>query len=153
MEASYIALAIAPFEAIIGLAYSNIGPLILYNLILTVMPFIIGVGLLRERVPQMIRPFIILIILGFLKILSILLNMEPYISGVIDAGIIIASCSIPMLLTINKITSSTAILSIIGSIMVLFRSPGLLGIGLILWGLSLLLAASFFKDFIRESKD
>ena len=153
LEASYIVLAIAPFEALIGLAYSNAGPLIAYNIILAVMPFIIAFALVRGRVPQASNSVILLLSFGILKIISLIFNIDPGISAIIDAGLIIVTVSVAMVVNTSNTTKAGLVLAIIGSGLVLARFPSLVAIGLLLWGASFLLVGASLNEDSSEDMD
>jgi len=152
IEALYLTVAIAPLEVLFGLAYSNVGPIILYNIILAFVPLIFSLLLIKINIEMVRRGSIFLLFLSIIKIISLIYNTPPWLAGMIDSGIIIVMSTFPLAVGGNswKVTSG---LAIIGSILILFRLPGGVGVGLLLWTFSLVIAGFDFKEHYGDQDE
>ncbi len=137
LEALYLIAAIAPFEALFGLAYGSPGPLVAYNVLVALSPLLVAGYLAYRRV--MPRGSLLLGFLGGVKTYTLIAYVSPAVSALIDSAVIVALASLP-LLPGGSVAKAASVFSVLGSLLVLSRVPLLVALGLLAWGFSLVLA-------------
>ncbi len=142
MEALYLIAAIAPFEALFGLAYGSPGPLVAYNVLVALSPLLVAGYLAYRRV--MLRGSLLLGLLGIVKTYTLIVSVPPAASALIDSAIIVALASLPLLPGGGGAAKAASVFSVLGSLFVLSRVSLLVALGLLVWGFSLVLAGYSF---------
>ena len=145
LEAFYLVAAIAPFEALFGLAYGSPGPLVAYNILVALSPLLVAGYLAYRRV--MLRGSLLLGVLGVVKTFTLIAIVSPVVSALADSAIVVALASLPLLPGGGGLAKVASVSSVLGSLFVLSRSSLLVALGLLAWGLSLVIAGySFPRD-------
>jgi len=149
LEALYLIAAIAPFEALFGLAYGSPGPLVAYNVLVALSPLLVAGYLAYRRV--MLRGSLLLGLLGLVKTYTLIAPVPPAVSALIDCAVIVALASLPLLPGGGGAAKAASVFSVLGSLLVLSRVPLLVALGLLAWGFSLVLAGYSFPAIAEEA--
>ncbi|MCE4619616.1 MAG: hypothetical protein F7C33_01185 [Desulfurococcales archaeon] len=144
LEALYLFAAIAPFEALFGLAYGSPGPLVAYNVLVALSPLLVAGYLAYRRV--MLRGSLLLGLLGVVKTYTLIAYVPPVVSALVDSAVIVTLASLPLLPPGGGgLAKAASFFSVLGSLFVLLRIPLLVALGLLSWGFSLVLAGYSFQ--------
>lgn len=140
----YFIMAIAPFEALVGLSLQTIGSIIAYNLIVAVIPLLISYSYYVMGSEKSKRSSIIILSLAIVKIASMtIFNLPMIIDAVIDGTLILAVVAAVNYQWPSKQSTVAVLLGVLGVGLVTLKI-GVITIigGLILESASLLLAGA-----------
>lgn len=143
----YFIMAIAPFEALVGLSLQTIGSIIAYNLILAVIPLLISYSYYVMGSEKSKRASIIMLSLAIIKIASMtLLNFPMIIDAVIDGTLILTVVAAVNYLWPSKQSKTAVLLGVLGVGLVTLKIGAITIIGgLILESASLILAGAVVR--------